>query len=127
MLSPDNGYTPYLASNKANSGKLIINEYAEEIRNDVLDDIDVIVVDFMAIVFSQPPSGVYSAAYPLHSYCSWLVEAWITPYINRSKKVVLCIDRKILDKDFPLKGETHRKRTEKGACTDFVSLLSLLT
>ena len=89
MLSLDNGDTPYLGSNKTCSGRFILGNYAEEVRSNV-PPLDLIVVDFMAIVFSQPPSSVYTAGSPLMAYCTWLVETFIEPYLKSSKKVVLC-------------------------------------
>ena len=60
MVSPDNGITPYVNGNKANSGKFIIEKYAVETRKETVA-FDLLVVDFMPIIFSQPPSHVYSA------------------------------------------------------------------
>ena len=125
MVSPDNGCTPYMGSKKSESGKFILDNYAEEINpsNQVFD---LIVVDFMALIFSQPPSHVYTAKFPLEAFCSWLVTTFLAPYLEGSPKVVICIDRKDLDKEFPLKCETHKKRKLNKNGLDFVKLLSIL-
>ena len=68
------------------------------------------IVDFMPLIFSQPPSGIYSSDSPLEAFCIWIVESFLAPYIEISKKVVVCIDRKAFDNDYPLKSETHIKR-----------------
>ena len=105
MLSSDNG-------NKSDSGKFILNNYAQPLIFESMR-FDLVVVDFMALIFSQPPSHVYSSTLPLELFCSWLISAFICPYIEGSSKVVVCIDRKELDKDFPLKFETHKLRKKK--------------
>ena len=125
MLSPDNGATPYIGGNKSDSGKYILDHYAEEIRQ-TTQRFDLLVVDFMALIFSQPPSHVYSSKLPLEAFCSWLVSTFLAPYIECSPRVVICIDRKDLDKEYPLKCETHKIRKNKSAGPDFVKLLSIL-
>ena len=125
MLSPDNGQTPYMACNKSSSGKFIIEKYAKVISHEDIT-VDLIVIYFMAIIFSQPPSSIYSATSPLEAYCSWLVESFISPNIECARKVVLCVDRKDLDKTFPLKTETHKIRSGKGKCFDFAKLFRFL-
>ena len=124
MLSPDDGSTPYLAGNKSASGKFILDHYASELRQENVS-YDLIVVDIMALIFTQPPSSVFSAPSPLSAFCSWLVEFHIGPLLTSSRKVVLCIDRKELDANFPLKNEVHKKRNG-GDSHDFWKLLSFL-
>ena len=81
----------------------------------------------MPLVFSQPPSHVYTAKLPLEAYCYWLVSAFLTPYLKTSERVVFCVDRRDLDKDFPLKSETHKIRKNKcNGSTDFVKQLCIL-
>ena len=125
MLSPDNGNTPYMASNKSNSGKFIIDQYAAQLQQESVS-VDLIVVDLMPLIFSQPPSSVYSAPSPLNAYCTWFVESFIAPYIRSASKVVLCIDRKELERIFPLKTEAHKKRNSRGDTNDFGKILSFL-
>ena len=81
MLSSDNGNTPYMCSNKSDSGKFILNNYAQPLIFESMR-FDLVVVDFMALIFSQPPSHVYSSTLPLELFCSWLISAFICPYID---------------------------------------------
>ena len=64
MLSSDNGNTPYMCSNKSDSGKFILNNYAQPLIFESMR-FDLVVVDFVALIFSQPPSHVYSSTLPL--------------------------------------------------------------
>jgi hypothetical protein len=126
MLSPKNNSSPYLSGNKYESGKYILEKYAEEKTIETVK-FDLLIADFMHFVFSQPPSHVYTAKLPLEAYCYWLVSAFLTPYLKSSERVVFCIDRKDLDNDFPLKSETHRIRKNKSnGSTDFVKQLCIL-
>ena len=126
MLSPNNNNTPYLGSKKSDSGKFILDKYGEEIRVDNLK-FDLIVVDFMPLIFSQPPSQIYTAVSPLEAFCNWLVSTFLTPYLQNSSRVVICIDRKDLEDKYAIKSETHRVRKNKGDGTsDFVKLLNVL-
>ena len=88
---------------------------------------DLIIVDFMPLIFSQPPAQIYTTQYPLETFCNWLVLSFLTPYLKSSPRVVLCIDRKDLEEDFLLKGETHKMRENRGdGSKNFVKLLSFL-
>ena len=125
MLSP-NGVSPYLGSKKSDSGKFILNRYACEISIEN-EEFDLIVLDFMALVFCKPPSHVYASKLPLEAFCTWLVSTMLTPSLSRSSSVVVCIDRKALDEDFPLKCETHKNRESKSSGKrDFTHLLGKL-
>ena len=126
MLSPNNGISLYLGSKKSESGKFILSRYAHEITMEN-QEFDLILVDFMALIFRKPPSYIYTAKLPLEAFCFWLVSAMLTPYLLCSPAVVICIDRKALNDDFPLKCETHKSREFKApGSQDFTKLLSHL-
>ena len=113
MLSPNNNNTPYLGSKKSDSGKFILDKYGEQIIVENLK-FDLIVVDFMPLIFSQPPSQIYTSVSPLEAFCNWLVSTFLTPYLQNSSRVVICIDRKDLEDKYAIKSETHRVRKNKG-------------
>ena len=120
MLSPNNNNTPYLGSKKSDSGKFILDKYGSEIRVEN-SQFDLTVVDFMPLIFSQPPSQIYTAVNPLEAFCNWLVSTFLTPYLKISSRVVICIDRKDLENKFAIKSETHRVRKNKSdGSSDFV-------
>ena len=126
MLSPNNGNSPYMESKKSESGKFILNRYAKDISIE-MEEFDLVVVDFMALIFCKPPSYIYASKQPLESFCAWLVSTMIAPSLLQSSTLVLCIDRKALDVDFPLKVETHKKRNAKATGNkEFTHLLSKL-
>ena len=83
MLSPNNGISPYLGSKKSESGKFILSRYANETSAEK-EEFDLIVVDFMALIFRKPPSNIYTAKLPLEAFCSWLVSTMLAPYLLSS-------------------------------------------
>ena len=126
MLSPTNNNTPYIGGNKSDSGKFILDKYAGEIRMEY-PNFDLTIVDFMPLIFSQPPSQVYTEKLPLEAFCNWMVSTYIKPYLETSSRVILCIDRKNLEDEYPLKSETHKLRKNRSdGQSEFVKLLSLL-
>ena len=126
MLSPNNGVSPYLGSRKSESGHFILDRYANELLVE-MEEFDLIVVDFMALIFSKPPSHIYAAESPLDEFCTWLVSSMLAPSLIRSSTMVVCIDRKDLDEDYPLKCETHKSReTKANGNKTFTKLLGKL-
>ena len=126
MLSPNNGVSPYLGTKKSESGHFLLNRYATELE-EKQQEFDLIIIDFMAFIFTKPPSHIYSAPKPLEEYCCWLVATMLSPLLEKSSTLVVCIDRKDLDNDFPLKCETHKSRKSKvKGVADFTILLSKL-
>ena len=85
-----------------------MEKYSQSIQTGLLG-FDLVIVDFMALIFSKPPPHIYSSAHPLEEYCSWLVNSFIIPYLE-SSRVIMCIDCKDLDELFPIKSETHKKK-----------------
>ena len=120
MVSPSKGASPYLDGAKSDAAKFLRLKYPCEIEASTFQ-YSHIFVDLMPSFFSNPPGSIYASQTPFKDFCHWYALTHIAPNFSLANCVVLCVDRKSLQKNFPIKSQTHGKRKGK-----FGSGLSLI-
>ena len=126
MVSSNLGKSPRLHGNKSDVPKFLISRYPNCVASMASYDFDVVLVDYMPIAFSEPPSSIYNSKTPLTALSHHIASKFISPNFEIAECLVICVDRRLLQKDFPVKSATQEKRLEKATKCTGVSFLKRL-